>query len=385
MKNRRILSFLLACTLAAGLLTGAAAAQTPTASLSSGTVEAGGSVTLTVTLTDNPGMAACLLYFYYDTDVFAVTPSKDIRLGSDFRGSGGLLCNTIELARQNGRYNGKAGEDGVLALWYNGSGVNTTGNGQFLTITLYTAADAKPGDYSIGLGYSAADTQNEAGEAVALSTSGGTVTVTASSAGVVIPPVTEAEEPEEPELPVFTDISGNWAEEYILKAAELKLVEGYGNGLYKPDEPMTRAEFVTILWRAMGEPEPEGTASFSDLTQDWYRKSVAWAEENSIINGFTDGTFRPRDHVTREQLVTILHRMAGTPVGMESLFTSVYDAQFTDSAKVQSYAKQAMYWAIYEEIYCGESSLTVGTELVPRGEATRAQIAVMIVRYLEDK
>lgn len=384
MKKFRVLSCFLAVVLMAGLLTTATADQPPTVSLSSGTVEAGQSVTLIVTLKDNPGLAACMMYFYYDTDVFAVEPNEDIYVGSALRGSGGLICNTIEQARENGRYDGETGRDGVLALWYHGSGINTTAEGEIFIVRLHVAADAKPGTYLIGLDYSAGNTQNEAGETVALSAVGSSVTVTAPE-GVVIPPITEPDAPAEPEQPVFTDISGNWAEDFILKAAEMGLVQGTGNGIYNPDGEMTRAEFITILWRAVGSPEPTGKASFTDLTHDWYQKPIAWAEEHGIVNGLPGGIFDPQGHVTREQIVTVLHRMEGEPSGMEQMFTSVYDAQFTDSAKVRSYARNAMYWTIYEEIYCGEASLTVGTELVPQGEATRSQIAVMIVRYLENQ
>ena len=182
----------------------------------------------------------------------------------------------------------------------------------------------------------------------------------------------------------FKDISDHWAEQYILQASERKLVQGY-NGLYRPDDSMTRAELVTVLWRAMGEPKVAKEATFTDLTQDWYKEAVAWAEENAVVNGIGNGKFGPDGNVTREQLATILHRLSGGAVGMEVMFTSIYDKELTDSMKISSYAKSAVYWCIYNGVYCGEASDNVNDTLIvaPKADATRGQIAVMINRYLD--
>lgn len=180
----------------------------------------------------------------------------------------------------------------------------------------------------------------------------------------------------------FSDVSGHWAETYILQAGERSLVQGY-NGLYRPDDSMTRAELVTILWRAMGQPEPKGTATFTDLTQDWYKKPVSWAEENAVVNGTGDGKFSPDGKVSREQLATILFRLSGGASGMEMIFSSYYDSVITDKDEISSYAKAAIYWCIFNEVYCGEASGDVGNTLAPKADATRGQIAVMMIRYLD--
>lgn len=180
----------------------------------------------------------------------------------------------------------------------------------------------------------------------------------------------------------FKDVSGHWAEEYILQAGERSLVQGY-NGAYRPDDSMTRAELVTILWRAMGEPQPKGEASFTDLTQDWYKQAVAWAEENAVVNGVAPGKFNPNGNVTREQVAAILFRLAGSTSGMELMFTSIYDDYYKDEQTISSYAKSAVYWCIYNYIYCGEASVAEGDTLAPKADATRGQIAVMMVRYLD--
>lgn len=202
------------------------------------------------------------------------------------------------------------------------------------------------------------------------------------------PKPTETPKPtDEPDgdTPAFTDTSGHWAEGYIARAAELGLVNGIGGGLYDPDSNMTRAHFVTILWRSAGEPEPSGSTSFIDLgsKSSYYYKAVLWAEENGYVNGVGDNLFNPNGSVTREQLVTILFRMNGEVSGGELMYSGIYEQAFTDSAKVSDWAKAALWWSVYNEIWCGTDSPDAGTTLLPQQRSTRAEIAVMMVRYME--
>lgn len=391
---KRILSTVLALLLAVSFVMSAAlAAGTPTVSITSGEVKPGEKVTLTVSVTDNPGLAATLLYIYYDTSVFEVDPNSDLRATGSFRQDGGLIGNSIETAKKNGRYDGEAGKDGVLALWYNSSGLNTTGDGGMLTVTLTAKSTAANGNYTVGIGYSSDDTCNEAGSEVSLATGSGTVSVSGSTVtkpeqppaqdGGAVPGV--APQPGTSVEPVvFSDISGNWAEDYILRANAAGLVGGY-QGKYRPNDTMTRAEFVSVLWRASGEPKASAPSTFTDLRQDWYKDAVAWSQENNVINGVGDNQFGPDDPLTREQIITILHRLAGTPTGEEMLYGSIYNEFFPDSGKVGGWAKQAVYWGLYNQILCGEGKVALyeGDDLSPRQPADRAQIAVMMVRYLD--
>lgn len=370
---KRVIGVFLALCLLMTPLT-ALAADTPALTVSSGTVKAGEDVTLTVSIQDNPGVAATIIYLYFDTDSFEVDLDSGVKLAGTFKKSGGLLVNSIEMARKNGRYEGAAGENGILALWYSATGTNVNANGALLTVKLHAKKDAANGEHSVRIGYSVNDSCNEKNEKIAFQTGSALVTVSGGS---------DAKDPKKPvEVPVFTDTSGHWAESFIQKAAELGLVEGY-LGQYRPDDTMTRAEFVTILWRASGEPKPAAKASFTDLTQSWYRDAVAWAEETAVVNGVGNGKFDPNGSVTREQLVTILHRLAGTPGGMELMLGGIYDSQYSDSKQVGDWARQALYWSIYEGIFCGENSEKIGNSLAPKAPANRAQIAVMITRYLD--
>lgn len=356
-----------------GMMVPAHAAGTPTLSISSGSVKAGESVTLTVSIKDNPGISGTLVYLYFDDQFFSVDPDKDISLASGFN-KGYLVANTIDGMRGGPSYDGLPGKDGVAVMWFDISGKDVTANGTFFQVTFHVDKDAANGDHTIGVGISADNTITFEQDLVKFSASNGKINV--SGGDDEKEPTTSTVQKVE-----FTDISGHWAESYINQSSEAGLVQGF-EGKYRPDDTMTRAEFVTILWRAMGEPKPSGKASFTDLSQDWYKDPVAWAEQNQVVNGMGDGLFDPNGKVTREQLVTILHRMSGIPSGMEMMFTSVYDGQYGDSGQIGSWAKNAMYWAIYNKIYCGTNSVEIGSKLYPKAPANRAQIAVMMTSYL---
>jgi len=140
-----------------------------------------------------------------------------------------------------------------------------------------------------------------------------------------------------------------------------------------------------MLWANAGKPKAEAS-TFTDLTQDWYRDAVNWAASNGYVAGYEDNTFRPETKITREQVAVILRSMwvkAGNPTGMELVFAGIYDATFDDSANVSLWAKDAVHWAIYQEIWCAPDKLSMGSHLAPKDEATRAQFAVMLVRFLD--
>lgn len=371
MKYKKLLCAVLTLVLLLGLCPAARGAQEPTLCLADAQVSAGDKVTLTVSIENNPGLAGTIVYLYYDTSVFTVTPAQDIAAAGTFRETGAVLGNTIALARANGRYEGEEGRDGALAFWYNAQGIDTHGDGAMLTFTLHAAATAANGEYTVALGSFPDDTVNAAGQKIALRVASATVTVTGGQ--------------QSGEGPIaFSDVRGHWAQRYIEQAASRGLIVGFA-GRYRPDDTMTRAECVTILHRAAGSPVPNGAPSFTDLdpSQAWYWDAVAWAEEQQIVNGVGGGRFDPNGIVTREQLAVMLHRLAGEPTGMEALLTQVYDQTYTDSTQIGTWAKAGLYWSVYHDIFCGTDTVTPGTALSPNEAADRAQLAVMLVRFLQ--
>ena len=211
------------------------------------------------------------------------------------------------------------------------------------------------------------------GEAVAVTEqAGGTYTFTMPNGQVTVT-VTFEETP----LP-FTDVTeGDWFYDAVRYAYETGLMDGVGDNLFAPNSQTTRAQLVTILYRLAGEPEPGGDSGFSDVAAGtWYTDAVAWAAENGIVNGTTDTTFAPGEDITREQLVTVLYRYAESK-GYD-VSASADLSGYPDAGQVQDYAQPAMAWAVAEGIVEG-----VDGNLNPAGNATRAQIATILMRFCE--
>ena len=178
----------------------------------------------------------------------------------------------------------------------------------------------------------------------------------------------------------FSDVaSGAWYAEYITYVTENALMNGYDDGRFGPNDQTTRAQIVTVLYRLEGEPATRSSNSFSDVSSggQYYSSAVAWAAINDIVNGYEDGRFGPNDNVTREQIATILYRYA-TYKGYDTENTGSI-ANFSDAAKVSSWANTAISWAVGEELMNGDNGA-----LRPQGNATRAEIAALLMRFCEN-
>ena len=211
------------------------------------------------------------------------------------------------------------------------------------------------------------------GEAVAVTEqAGGTYTFTMPNGQVTVT-VTFAETP----LP-FTDVTeGDWFYDAVRYAYETGLMDGVGDNLFAPNSETTRAQLVTILYRLAGQPAVSGDLIFTDVEAGtWYADAVAWAAENGIVNGTTDTTFAPGEDITREQLVTVLYRYAESKGYDVSVSADL--SGYPDAGQVQDYAQPAMAWAVAEGIVEG-----VDGTLNPAGNATRAQIATILMRFCE--
>jgi hypothetical protein len=179
---------------------------------------------------------------------------------------------------------------------------------------------------------------------------------------------------------VFDDVSGHWAYDFIMDAYQDGLMEGYGNNIFGPDRSITRAQMAVVLWNSAGNPAPDGDSPFTDLERDWYRDAVIWASEQGLVKGVGHGLYNPEGTLTREQLTQILYNRAGSVSGMEVMLTGIYEGQYTDSSSISEWAKKAVYWSVYKEILCGTDTVNIGNSLSPKEPASRAQIAVMLVR-----
>ena len=186
----------------------------------------------------------------------------------------------------------------------------------------------------------------------------------------------------ETEAPVgepFLDVNeGDWFYDAVAYAYENGLMDGVGGNRFAPNSETTRAQLVTILYRLEGQPAVSGDLPFTDVEAGtWYTNAVVWAAQNGIVNGVGDDTFAPGNDLTREQLVTILYRYAESK-GYD-VSASADLAGYPDGEEIQAYAREAMAWAVAENIIQGMEDDT----LKPAGNASRAQIATILMRFCE--
>ena len=177
----------------------------------------------------------------------------------------------------------------------------------------------------------------------------------------------------------FTDVrETDWFYDDVVFAYENGLFSGTTATTFSPYAPMTRAMLVTVLYRLEGEPAVTGRSGFSDVTiGSYYEAAVTWAADNGIVNGTSAVTFSPSENVTREQMAAILCRYAQYKQYGTSASASL--SAFSDAAAVSTYAKAPLSWAVAEKLVNGTDG-----KLLPRASATRAQVAAILHRFVEN-
>ena len=180
----------------------------------------------------------------------------------------------------------------------------------------------------------------------------------------------------EVETSPFSDVSTSaYYYEAVKWAQEKGITGGIGNGLFGPNQPCTRAQIVTFLWRAAGSPVVNYAMNMSDVPEgSYYAEAVRWALSEGITTGTTENTFSPDSECTRAQAVAFLFRYAAS----EAVTLQELVSGFSDADSVPGYALPAMNWALAEEIVQGN-----GSKLMPNDSCTRAQIVTLLYRALE--
>ena len=178
----------------------------------------------------------------------------------------------------------------------------------------------------------------------------------------------------------FTDVSEkDWFYSDVMFVYENGLMLGTSKTLFSPHGTVTRGMMATILWRMEGSPAPKGKNGFTDVEAGkWYADAITWTAENGIFAGYGKDKFGPDDPITREQLAAIFYRYAGYK-GYDLTVKGNLD-KFKDADKITDYAKTAMGWAVGSGLVKGKS----GNLLDPQGTATRAEIAAMLHRFIEE-
>ena len=180
----------------------------------------------------------------------------------------------------------------------------------------------------------------------------------------------------------FTDVDPDaWYHEAVDYVVENGLMVGTADDKFDPNGTTTRAMIVTILYRLEGKPAVSGTSPFDDVASgQWYTDAVIWASENGIVSGYGDGKFGPTDEITREQFATILYRYAQYKDYDVSVGEDTNVLSYNDAFDVSEWAMPAIQWACGTGLMQGDNQ----GNLLPGDSATRAQVATLIMRFIEN-
>lgn len=391
MKRNRILAIGIALLLAVQLLTPLACAAGTTLKLTAPDKlpDVGQTFTVTAELTGNTGLAAVQLSLGYDDSVVECTGIENGALVA------GMLAASNPYATRDGvgailaaATTTAVKTDGSLAVFT--FRVKAAGNAKLtLADALLSDTDGK----ALPLSYSlpALIAQGSGSDSGSGSGSDAEKPGTDNKKSEDDKKSEDEDKPEDEEKPAdgaqeevksgsFRDVTrGHWAFASVERAAELGLVTGYSDGTFRPDTPVTRAQFVLMLWRMCGKPAAAKAASFADASADWYQDALSWAVEKGYVNGLSDTRFGPDAPITRQQAMAILFRLNGGQSGTELTLTGIYEQTFADSTTIASWAKDATWWAVYHELVSGVG----GSRIAPEANASRAQIAAILLRYAD--
>lgn len=391
MKRNRILAIGIALLLAVQLLTPLACAAGTTLKLTAPDKlpDVGQTFTVTAELTGNTGLAAVQLSLGYDDSVVECTGIENGALVA------GMLAASNPYATRDGV--------GAILAAATTTAVKTDGSLAVFTFRVKAAGDAKltladallsdTDGKALPLSYSlpALIAQGSGSDSGSGSGSDAEKPGTDNKKSEDDKKSEDEDKPEDEEKPAdgaqeevksgsFRDVtSTHWAFDSVERAAELGLVTGYSDGTFRPDAPVTRAQFVLMLWRMCGKPAAAKAASFADASADWYQDALSWAVEKGYVNGLSDTRFGPDAPITRQQAMAILFRLNGGQSGTELTLTGIYEQTFADSTTIASWAKDATWWAVYHELVSGVG----GSRIAPEANASRAQIAAILLRYAD--
>ena len=178
----------------------------------------------------------------------------------------------------------------------------------------------------------------------------------------------------------FPDVPNDyWAKAEIDYMTSRGLMKGKLDGTFAPGETITRGTVAMMLWRMAGEPEVEGASPFSDVTGGRYLMPILWAQQNEIIKGYEDGTFRPNATISRMHFCVMLHRYALFQGYLLPAVTDTELSGFADYSAIYGWARESCQWAVTCGIVNGRKDGTYD----PMGGTSRAQMAVILCRFLQ--
>ena len=382
-KRRKGLALGLVLALAFTLLSGTALAAAPTIQGAELQASAGETVTYTVQVKGNPGIAGVMLYLRADTSVFQVPTDQDgdyeVSTGEVTAG-GSMLANTL-------------GNEGWQVLWFQAT--NSQKDGVFLKIKLNLSKDAKAGTYPIQLALSPENTVDQAGKQVSLACVNGSIQVkgnaqTRGSGGNNGSSwTTKPSQPTTPTTPdtpnqsdaVFSDVPAtHWAYASVMELQKRGIVNGVQKGIFAPNAEVTRAQFMKMLAGVAGAQvgEPDKALPFTDVAEgSWYTPYVAWAYQTGVVNGVSATSFAPDASISRQQICAMLQRLAEKH-GI-TLPEKTAELIFKDQESIQDYAKTAVTAMQKAGLLSGYEDGTFR----PANHATRAESAKILAAFSE--
>ena len=181
----------------------------------------------------------------------------------------------------------------------------------------------------------------------------------------------------------FIDTQDHWAKDAIDFVSARGLVSGMSATTIAPDGVTTRAQLVEMLYCQAGSPKATKTSPFTDLTESWYVDAVNWAAEKGVVSGTSATTFSPNATITRQDMATILYNYAKNVLDL-NVFQTADLTGYPDYSSISGYARTPMSWAVAQGVICGVGNANGVTTLEPKGDATRAQTAAIVMRFCQN-
>ena len=183
----------------------------------------------------------------------------------------------------------------------------------------------------------------------------------------------------------FTDMPAysSWAHEGLDYCIQNGIMSGMSATTIAPDGVTTRAQLVEMLYCQAGSPKAAKTSPFTDLTENWYVDAVNWAAEKGVVSGTSATTFSPNATITRQDMATILYNYAKNVLDL-NVFQTADLTGYPDYSSISGYARTPMSWAVAQGVICGVGNANGVTTLEPKGDATRAQTAAIIMRFCQN-
>ena len=312
-------------------------------------------VTVPVWIAGNPGLMGLKLHMTYDPAVLQLSSVDRSTLLSE-----GMFSHHLT-------------REGSLFLVWSGT-ENMEEDGELFLLQFSVLKEIEEDTY-ITVSYSQADTFNSAWEDVILHCE--EITLSPLSRELPCDGGTSCPGRGFADMPPV----GNWAHEGIDFVVEQGLMVGVSNTKFAPKNPFTRAMMVMVLYRMEGSPEVEGSNSFTDVEQSaWYARAVTWASNAGVVQGYGDGTFQPNKPITREQIAVMFCRYAKLIQAYEEAEPSLSE-RFPDASTLSSWAEAEMNWAVATGLITGIATAE-GSFLMPHRLASREQIATILLRFL---